>query len=105
VTRAAMAQDAETRDGYLVMALPPRIAPQEFAAVLYGGRAAVFDVILWMRPYGPGREVMQPWYSIAENHRINARIESACRVYDAIVNDAPDEEEARAAMMELGCET
>lgn len=99
--RAEMAETSEDANFWLARALPPREVPQEFAAVLYGGRVALFDLLPALRPLGPGREVMQPWYTLAENYRVNGRVDSARRVYEAILDYAPDEQEAHELLAQL----
>lgn len=99
--RAEMAETPEMANFYRARALPSRIILQEFAAVLYGGRPAVFDVLPPMLPPGPGHEAMQPWYTVAEQHRLNGRLKDAAEIYRAILLYAPDENEARERLAEL----
>jgi len=100
VVRAEMATSLEEQERLLANALPPRQQLQEFAAVLYG-RPATFDVFPEIRGIGPGREAMQPWYTIAEHRLAAGNIEGAMNVYRAILDYAPDEQEAREALEKL----
>ena len=98
--RAQMTTDIVERDQLLAQAIPAGGTPQEFAAVLYGGRAAIFDVLPNMRPVGPGTSVMQPWYDLAEGYLNDGFDENAMQVYEAIVDYAPDETLARELLGE-----
>lgn len=82
-------------------ALPPRIPSQEFAAVLYGGRPAVFDSLPDVRLIGPGRVAMSPWYAVAEARLAAGDREGALNAYRAILDYAPDEPDARARLAAL----
>jgi tetratricopeptide (TPR) repeat protein len=101
VTRIEFAQSQDEIDTLLARALPGRTIKQEFAAVLYGGRAADFDLFPEMRAPGPGRDAMQPWYTLARQHTLNGRIDSARNVYNVILDYAPDETEARELLNAL----
>jgi tetratricopeptide (TPR) repeat protein len=92
--RAEMATSADDAERLRANALPVRTALQEFAAVLYG-RPATFDVLPEMRAIGPGRAAMQPWYQIAADRLAAGNIEGAMNAYRAILDYAPDEQEAR----------
>jgi tetratricopeptide (TPR) repeat protein len=81
-------------------ALPPRQTIQEFAAALYG-RPAVFDLLPEVRAVGPGRAAMQPWYAIAEEYLAAGQTDKAINVYRAILDYAPDENEAREKLQTL----
>jgi hypothetical protein len=72
------------------------VANQEFAAVLYGGRIAVFDLFPEMRYPGPGTAAMQPWYLLAQAYLEDGLIDDARDVYESILDYAPDETEANA---------
>jgi tetratricopeptide (TPR) repeat protein/O-antigen ligase len=99
--RAALTRSEAEREHLLVNALPPRQVLQEFTAVLYGRSVAAFDVFPEMRRIGPGMAAMQPWYDIA-SHRLDlGDVEGATRVYRAILDYAPDEEEARERLLSL----
>lgn len=98
--RAALTDDPAMREQLLAGALPPRSVPQEFAGVLYG-RPASFDLPVTMRPPGPGHQVMLPWYEIAESSLAQGDVERAQRVYQAIIEYAPDEAEAADRLAEL----
>lgn len=92
--RAELATTPEEALTYRVSALPPRQVRQEFAAALYG-RGAQLDVFPEMRTIGPGRAAMQPWYTVAEGRLLNGQIDGAIAAYRAILDYAPDEQEAR----------
>ncbi len=98
--RAELATTPEAALAYRVNALPPRQVRQEFAAALYG-RIAQFDVFPVMRSTGPGRAAMQPWYTVAEERLLNGQIDGAITAYRAILDYAPDEQEARDRLSEL----
>jgi O-antigen ligase/cytochrome c-type biogenesis protein CcmH/NrfG len=83
-------------------ALPTRFAGQEFAAVLYGGRPSAFQLLPEVRPVGPGRQAMQPWYDIAADYEQAGQPDRAINVYRAILEYAPDEQEAREQLRKLG---
>lgn len=99
--RAMLAQSEAEREPLLVDALPPRQVLQEFTAVLYGRSVAPFDMFPEMRRIGPGRAAMQPWYDIASNRLDMGDADGARRVYRAILDYAPDEEEARERLLSL----
>lgn len=82
-------------------ALPGRSVPQEFAAVLYGGRFAGFDLPPEMRFPGPGRAALQPWYILAENALAAGERERAIIILEAVLDYAPDESEARQRLAEI----
>ncbi len=98
--RAQMTTDIAERDQFLAQSIPARATLQEFAAVLYGGRAAIFDVLPNMRPVGPGHGVMQPWYDLAEGYLKDGFAKNAILVYEAIVDYAPDETLAQEMLSE-----
>ncbi|MCB9451972.1 MAG: O-antigen ligase family protein [Anaerolineaceae bacterium] len=98
--RADLANIPEDIFMYRANALPPRQVRQEFAATLYG-RTAQFDVYPGMRPVGPGRVAMQPWYAVAEERLASGDREGAITAYRAILDYAPDEQEAREALAAL----
>ncbi len=98
--RATMTTNPDDRYRLRVVALPPRPTLQEFAAVLYG-RPAQFDLLPEMRWPGPGRAAMQPWYDIAAERLASGQIDEAIRAYQAILDYAPDEQEARDMLEQL----
>ncbi|MFW5748978.1 MAG: O-antigen ligase family protein [Chloroflexota bacterium] len=100
-TRAQLAETPEARRAALADAVPPRVVRQEFAAVLYGGRAAQFDLLPDVRSPGPGRAVLTPWYTLAADYLADNDVEAALRVYRAILDRAPFEEEAAANLAAL----
>jgi tetratricopeptide (TPR) repeat protein len=99
-TRALLAPTPEAGEALLATALPPRTQTGEFAAVLYG-RPATFDVLPEMRLPGPGRVAMQPWYTLAQRAFEGGDNATAENVYRAILDYAPEETEARAALEAL----
>ncbi|MBZ0277161.1 MAG: O-antigen ligase family protein [Anaerolineae bacterium] len=98
--RAELADTPEAVFNYRATALPPRQVRQEFATALYG-RPAQFDLFPEMRPIGPGRAAMQPWYAVAEERLTNNDREGAANAYRAILEYAPDEQEARDKLAEM----
>lgn len=100
--RARMEDTPAEMRRLLFQSLPPRIIRQQFAAVLYGGRIANFDLFPEMRFPGPGRSVMEPWYTLANALRSQGRLDDARQVYNAIIEYAPDEVEARQSLAALG---
>ncbi len=101
-TAALMTNDPEQVVQLRARALPARILDQNFEGVLFGGRRAAFDLLPAMRVPGPGRLVMQPWYELAAMYEVNGDAEQALVVYRAIVEYAPDEDEARQQITRLG---
>lgn len=102
--RAMLAREAgadDLADQLLANALPPRRAPQEFAAVLYGGRIATFDLLPQMRFPGPGRAAMQPWYTLSEAALAQGNRDRAIAILNAIVAYAPDEREAADLLAQI----
>lgn len=99
--RASMTTDTEQEVLYLQNALPARFVPQEFSAVLYGGRFSQFDIPLQMRFPGPGRTLMQPLYTLAELYLADNNIAQAQETYETILEYAPDEVEARNQLATL----
>jgi O-antigen ligase len=98
--RASLATTPQAIERLRTDAVPVRTSPQEFAAVLFG-RPAVFDVFPDQRPIGLGRAAMQPWYAIAAERLAAGRTADARNVYRAILEQAPDEQEARAMLAKL----
>ena len=101
VVRAELAIDQEEQHELLATALPPRVVNYGFSGVLYGGRIAPFDLLPGMRYPGPGREAMQPWYTLAESYSHEGNHDDAVRIYRAILEYAPDETEALHHLEEL----
>lgn len=100
VVRAQMANNPEDIYQWRVRALPPRVVEQNFEAVLFN-RVANFELFPEMRRLGPGTTAMQPWYAIASDYLANNQIEDAVRVYQAILDYAPDEIFAQEALIQL----
>jgi O-antigen ligase len=98
--RAQLASNPDEMFELRATALPPYQVLPEFASVLYG-RAAIFDVFPQMRRIGPGRAAMQPWYEIAEQRLAAGDTDGAIRAYSAILDYAPDEQEAREHLEQL----
>lgn len=98
--RALLTDDPAARDALNTAAVPATSIPQEFAAVLYG-RPANFGLPVSMRPPGPGHQAMLPWYAVAESSIAQGDIDRARRVYQAILENAPDETEAADRLAEL----
>lgn len=101
LVRAQLTDDPQLVRQLEAQSLPPRIVPQGFAGVLYGGRAAALDLMPEMRFPGPGREAMQPWYQIAMEETNAGDIAGARQVYRAILDYAPDEREAAVQLASL----
>ncbi len=101
VIHASIATDREQVISYLQNALPARFMPQEFSAVLYGGRFSQFDIPSQMRYPGPGRAMMQPLYSLVELYLGSNNIVQAQETYESILEYAPDEVEARNQLATL----
>jgi tetratricopeptide (TPR) repeat protein len=99
--RAEIATDPEQRREFLAAALPPRTIDYGFAGVLFGGRISAFDLLPEVRYPGPGREAMQPWYTLAGEAEDAGRYEEAARIYRAILAYAPDESEARQRLQNI----
>lgn len=72
-------------------ALPPRVINQNFEGVLYQGRVASFDVLPSMRPPGPGRAALGPWYDLAAARQAAGDTAGAEIVLRAIADYAPGE--------------
>lgn len=99
--RAAITDDPAERHALRIRALPPRQIRGRFAAVLYGGRPGAFDLLPSMRYPGPGRDALAAWYAIAEDYRAQNRLDDARLVYNAILDYAPYETEARHQLAAL----
>ncbi|MFW5772894.1 MAG: hypothetical protein ACOCZH_06165, partial [Phototrophicaceae bacterium] len=99
--RAQLTDDPDERHALRVRSLPPRQVRQRFAAVLYGGRPASFDLFPEMRYPGPGRAALAPWYEIAADYVAQNRPQDARVVYNAILDYAPYETEAHALLAAL----
>jgi O-antigen ligase/tetratricopeptide (TPR) repeat protein len=98
--RAQITESQPAADQWRVNALPPLFAGQELAAVLYS-RPATFEILEEMRPPGPGRAAMQPWYELAEGAQAAGQIQDAINIYRAIIRYAPGETDARNALNQL----
>ena len=93
-TRANLTDAPQQVFNYRFLAVPQRNLPQEFAAVLFT-RPAVFDVYQSMRYPYLDRDTLTPWYQIAESFLAESSTENAIRVYQAILEQAPYQTEAR----------
>lgn len=91
----AQAASGEARARLLATAVAPRFLSQNFEGVLFGGRAASFELLPEMRLPGPGTAVIQPWYDLAGLYAAAGQIEQAKNVYRAILDYAPGERLAR----------
>jgi O-antigen ligase/tetratricopeptide (TPR) repeat protein len=92
--RADLTDDPALRDQYLARAIPGRPTDYAFSAVLYVERVSGFDIPQEMRYPGPGRTVLEPWYTLAAHHEAAGRTQDAISVYAAILDYAPEETEA-----------
>lgn len=99
--RAQISDDADEIEKLRRTALPARYVQQEFAAVLYGGRQAIFDLAPAMRPPGPGREALAPWYALGDAALADGDPAAATDIYEAILDYAPFEQKAREALAVL----
>ena len=99
--RAQLADTLDARRRLWANAVPPRIVDQNFEGVLFGGRVASFDLLPDMRLPGPGTAVLQPWYDLATSYLDTGETDRAINVYRAILDRAPDEADARAALDRL----
>lgn len=101
VLRAELETSPERVFALRAQALPPRIIEQNFEGVLYLGRVANFELPASMRPPGPGRRAMEPWYAIAQDYEVSGQTDAAANAYRAIRTYAPDETEAAEALTRL----
>ena len=92
--RAQLAPTLDEQRKLWAAAVPPRVIEQNFEGVLFAGRVASFDVLPEMRLPGPGHSVMQPWYDLAASYQASGQTASAIAVYRAILDRAPEEQEA-----------
>ncbi len=83
-TRALLSDTPEQQARSLAAAVPPQILQQNFEGVLFAGRVAAFRLLPEMRPPGPGRSRMQPWYDLAALYDALGQPESAENVRRAI---------------------
>lgn len=98
---AQLETDDESINQLLASAIPARIVLQEFSAVLYAGRYAIFDIPLNLRLPGPGHQVLIPWYTLAERYLEAGDIDDAITVYETIHDYSPYEVEAQQRLDEL----
>lgn len=99
--RAQLTTDAAERRRLLAAAVPLRVIDQNFEGVVFGGRVAGFDLLPEMRLPGPGHSLMQPWYDLAADDLAAGLTDEAATVYRAILERAPEEAAARAALARL----
>ncbi|MBI1257815.1 MAG: hypothetical protein GC204_10125 [Chloroflexi bacterium] len=99
--RAKLAASPEAARRFLAAAVAPRVIDQNFEGVIFAGRVAGFDLLPEMRPPGPGRPVLQPWYDLAASYEADGMTEQALNVYRAIVERAPEEIDARDQLTRL----
>ena len=86
---AQITDDPILRENLIRQALPGRTVPAEFAAVLYGGRPANFELTPTMRSPGPGLAALQPWFDLAAEYATNGDQAEVARIYRAIQDYAP----------------
>ncbi|MBI1279145.1 MAG: hypothetical protein GC179_13545 [Anaerolineaceae bacterium] len=98
--RAELATDPQKAESLRAQALPNPSNPQEFAAVLFD-RPSQFQVFPEMQRIGPGRKAMQPWYTVADDRLKAGNTDGAIHAYRAILDYAPDEQEARRMLAQL----
>ncbi|HVU13940.1 MAG TPA: O-antigen ligase family protein [Phototrophicaceae bacterium] len=96
--RAQLASSEDEQRRLLANAVPPQVIDQNFEGVLFAGRVASFDLLPEMKLPGPGHSVLQPWYDLAANYAAAGQTEQAANVYNAILERAPEETEARALL-------
>ncbi len=99
-TRANLTVDPQQVFNYRFLAVPQRNVQQEFAAVFFT-RPAIFDVYPSMRYPYLDRTILNPWYQIAETFLAEGKTENAIRVYQAILEQAPYQTEARDQLRTL----
>jgi hypothetical protein len=103
MVRADLTDDLAEKRRLWASALGARTVIQEYAAVMYG-RPAGFDVLPALRPVGPGRAALAPWYALAQSYEQTSERDAAANVYRAILDLAPEEDAARAALARLTAE-
>lgn len=96
----ASTDDQEERMAALESGYPLRAVGQSFPVILFR-RPANFDVLMPMRPIGPGRTALEPWYTLAQEYESLGDTENARRMYLLIYRHAPDEEDALNALRRL----
>lgn len=99
--RAELQLEPENRDSLLAGAVPPFYISYAFQNVLYNRRSAPWRLLPPVSYPGPGRAVMQPWYTLAEEAEARGNIDRAIYVYEALVSNAPDETEAAERLATL----
>ena len=82
-------------------AIPVQFESPEFSTVLYSGRFSNFETPYELRYPGPGRELMEPLYLLAQRYLEAGNTTEARRIYKRILDYAPDEQEARNQLLEL----
>lgn len=97
----ALHSDPDEIEKLRIEALPPIVQSHNFEGVLFGGRSGNFTLFPTVRPLGPGTNAMQAWYDLAAEYEAQGNIEKTIQVYQAILNYAPDENQARIALREL----
>lgn len=103
MARADLTDDLAEKRRLWASALGARTVIQEYAAVMYG-RPAGFDVLPALRPLGPGRAALAPWYALAQSYEQTGERDAAANVYRAILDLAPEEDAARDALARLTAE-
>lgn len=96
----ASTSDQGERITALESGYPLRTVGQSFPVILFR-RPANFDVLMPMRPIGPGRSALEPWYTLAAEYEAMGDLDNARRMYLLIYRHAPDEEDALNALRRL----
>jgi len=99
--RARLADDMNEILHLKIDAIPLRIIPQEFAATLYNGRPAVFDILPQTQYPGPGGQSIEPWLDVAYTYLESGQVEEAENAFRFIVSQAPFNSEAREQLQSL----
>lgn len=98
---AELTDDPDERRDLLIAAVPPRVVDYGFVGVSFGGRTGPFDLLPEMRLPGPGRQMMNPWYILAEEALEAGQQAQAMSIYRGIIAHAPGEIDARMMLERL----
>lgn len=93
----ALGAPLEVVQRYRLLAGPARVISQNFEGVLFGGRGGSFELYPEMRLPGPGSAAFAPWMDAAAD----APPDQARAIYRAILDMAPEQGDARAALDRL----
>ena len=99
--RAQLAHTLDEQRRLWKDAVPPQVIDQNFEGVLFAGRVASFNLLPEAHLPGPGHSVMQPWYDLAASYQATDQTEEAAKVYRAILDRAPEEQEAQMQLDRL----